>query len=114
MRAGEVVDALEVHCVVGELDVVDEVEGRVRDVGVQAAGLGGKAWDAVAALFGGAEFEGEDGLVACVYYAEVVGHFGGDGSCHGWEASTLLEAAQSQREKAPFRYPATISHVVVR
>ncbi len=62
------------HLVVGPLELVGEVEAAVDDEGVHVAGFGGEAGDAVAALFGGAEFELEERLVVSADYAEVVGH----------------------------------------
>ena len=79
VRGGEVIDALQVHGVVGELEVVEEVEGGVREVGVHEEGFGAEARVAVAAGFGGAEGVFEDGLVPRVYYAKVVGHVCGGG-----------------------------------
>lgn len=44
------------------------------DEGVHFAGFGAEARDAIAAGFGGAEFELEEGLVSGSYDAEVVRH----------------------------------------
>lgn len=75
----EGVDAFEVHGRVGELGLVDEVEGGVDQVGAQVEGLGVEARGGVAAGFGGAEGEFEEGLVPRGDDGEVVGHFWGWG-----------------------------------
>lgn len=92
MAAGEAVDALEVHGVVGKLDVVDEVERGVGYEGVHASRFRAEAGDAIAALLGGAELELEKGLVACIYYAEIVGHClgGGEGVIASYDMGKVV------------------------
>ncbi len=74
VREGGGLGGRRAHLVVGPLELVGEVEAAVDDEGVHVAGFGGEAGDAVAALFGGAEFELEERLVVSADYAEVVGH----------------------------------------
>ena len=68
---------------------------------VQLAGVRAEAGDAIAALFGCAEFELEGRLVASVDDAEVVGHFRGEGCvgimnpCVKWEVSGALPSLKA-------------------
>ena len=63
------------HCIVGELVFIDEVNGCVYEVWVHVAGVLREAGYAIAALLRSAELELEDGLVAGVDNGEVVGHY---------------------------------------
>ena len=68
----------------------------MREVWVQLPGFLGEAGDAIAALLGGAEFELEEGLVAGVYYAEVVGHGLLDIESYGPSIQAMLEDVYSR------------------
>ncbi len=60
------------HLIVRPLHLVHEVQTAMDDERVHLARFLTEACDAIAALFGGAEFELEERLVVDVYYAEVV------------------------------------------
>lgn len=64
-----------VHLVGMPLQLVDIVQTSVHKEWIQVTGFLGEAWDAIAALLGGAELGLEGWLVSGVDDAEVVGHF---------------------------------------
>ena len=63
-----------IHLIAKPLHLVHDIQATVHDEGVHLAGFGGEAGNAVAALFGGAEFKLEEGFVLGVDYGEVVRH----------------------------------------
>ena len=78
-----------VHSIIAELIFVHEINSCMHDVGVHMPSFLGEASDAIAALFGGAELEFEDGLIAGVDYNEIVGH---DDSDRKWSWQQLSKA----------------------
>ena len=62
------------HLVVGVLHLIHEIQTSMYDKWVHMPSFLTEACDAIAALFRGAKFMLEEGLVVGAYYAEIVGH----------------------------------------
>lgn len=74
VAGGELVDAFEIHLIVGPLQLIHEIQAAMHDERVHMARLRAETGNAISALLGGAEFELEEWLVLRADDAEVVGH----------------------------------------